>query len=80
MSPRWHRRLSLGSLILYFHHVQGILGLEGVLPQIREGVHQGEGVVVMGLGTLNTTTLRLVGKVELSDRLLQLLPEVPLLV
>jgi hypothetical protein len=43
-------------------------------------VHQGEGVVVMGLGTLNTTTLRLVGKVELSDRLLQLLPEVPLLV
>jgi hypothetical protein len=76
-------RLLLRFLILDFHNVQGILRLERVvvLPrQTREGVRQGEGVVVLLDSYLNTTALWLIGKVELSDCLLQLLAEVSLLV
>lgn len=76
-------RLLLGFLILDFHHIQGILGLERVvvLPrQTREGVRQGEGVVVLLDSYLNITALWLVGEVELSDGLLQLLAEVSLLI
>jgi hypothetical protein len=77
------RLLLFGFLILDLHNVQGILRLEGVvfLPrQTREGVRQGEGVVVLLDSYLNTTALWLVGEVQLSDGLLQLLAEVPLLV
>jgi hypothetical protein len=75
-------RLLLRFLILDLHNVQGILGLERVVVprQTREGVRQGEGVVMLLDTYLNTTALWLVGEVQLSDCLLQLLAEVYLLV
>ena len=77
------RLLLLEFLILDLHYIQGILGLERVvvLPrQTREGVRKGEGVVMVLDSYLNITALWLVGEVELSDGILQLLAEVSLLI